>query len=116
YTHELLSGTDEFVLAFPGRNMAGEALFCGTHSGRQVDKIAGTGLELVPGREVSVPLLKQAVANFEMKLCGRLDTGDHTIFVGRVVASHRHSDPPERLYTLGPDYELGYPAWSKQSE
>ena len=117
YSHELLSGSDEFVLAFPGRNMAREALYCGTHSGRNVDKIAETGLKLVSGNKIGVPLLKQAVANFEMKLVGRLTTGDHTIFVGEVVESHRHVDPPERLYTLGPDYELGYPSWEKlQSE
>ena len=116
FTHEILSHSDEFVLAFPGRNMAKEALFCGTHSGRDVDKIAETGLELVPAREVGVPLLKEAVANFEMKVTDRLTTGDHTIFVGRVLASHRHVNPPERLFTLGPDYELGYPKWAKQSK
>ena len=114
YSYELLTRSDEFVLAFPGRNMAKEALFCGTHSGREVDKIAETGLELSAAREISVPLLKQAVANFEMRVTDRLTTGDHTIFIGRVLASHRHVDPPERLFTLGPGYELGYPSWTRQ--
>ncbi|MEA2063846.1 MAG: flavin reductase family protein [Gemmatimonadota bacterium] len=114
YSYELLSQSDEFVLAFPGRNMAKEALFCGTHSGRQVDKIAETGLELMPGIKGDVPLLKQAVANFEMRITSRLLTGDHTIFAGTVLASYRHVDPPERLYTLGPGYALGYPEMKQQ--
>ncbi|HUU27372.1 MAG TPA: flavin reductase family protein [archaeon] len=109
YSHEALTGRDEFVLAFPGRNMAKEALYCGTNSGRAVDKIIETGLELTDSLEVSVPLLKDAVANFECRIVERLLTGDHTIFVGQVVASHRNQMPAERLYTLGPSYQLGYP-------
>jgi flavin reductase (DIM6/NTAB) family NADH-FMN oxidoreductase RutF len=109
YSHEALTRGDEFVLAFPGLNMAKEALYCGSNSGRDVDKIAETGLELMDAKEVSVPLLKDAVANFECRIVSRLLTGDHTVFVGRVVASHRNQKPSERLYTLGPNYQLGYP-------
>ena len=108
YSHEALSRGDEFVLAFPGEDMAEEALYCGTHSGRDVDKIAETALALAEAREVSVPLLADAVANFECRITDRLKTGDHTIFVGQVVA-HRNENPPRRLFTLGPGYKMGYP-------
>ena len=93
----------------PGEDMAEEAFYCGTHSGRDVDKIAETALALAEAREVSVPLLADAVANFECRITDRLKTGDHTIFVGQVVAAHRNENPPRRLFTLGPGYKMGYP-------
>ena len=74
-----------------------------------IDKIAETGLELSPARELSIPLLKNAVANFECRIKDHLLTGDHTLFVGQVAAAHRNRNPSKRLYTLGPNYQLGYP-------
>ena len=35
---------------------------------------------------VSVPLIKEAVANLECKVIGMHDYGDHTLFIGEVVA------------------------------
>jgi flavin reductase (DIM6/NTAB) family NADH-FMN oxidoreductase RutF len=47
------------------------------------------------------------VANFECKCVGELETGDHIIFVGEVIASHVHEPSLNRLYTLGEHYRLG---------
>lgn len=98
----------EFVIAFPSEHMGEETLFFGTHSGRDMDKLAERGTPTEPADEINCVLLSEAVANFELVLEGELETGDHTIFAGRVVASHVNEDESlGRLYTLGPGYEMG---------
>jgi len=46
-------------------------------------------------------VLKGAVANFECRLVNQMDTGDHTIFVGEVVAAHIEEEAPGRLVNFG---------------
>jgi len=96
YSHELILDAGEFVLAFPGESSTADVLYCGTHSGRAVDKFAGTGFTPLEGRIVRAPIIKECVANFECRLIGTMETGDHTIFAGEVVACWI-SDSPERI-------------------
>ena len=91
-----------FVLAFPAAAQAQEALFFGTHSGRDTAKLAATGTPTQPAVAIDGLLLSEAVANFECVLEGEAPSGDHIIFIGRVVACHRNADPGlGRLYSLG---------------
>jgi len=101
YTHKLLREAGEFVIAFPSVGQGPAVWYCGSHSGRHVDKIANTDLELLPASEIKAPLIKGAVANFECRLVSQMDTGDHTIFVGKVVAAHVEDEAPGRLVNFG---------------
>ncbi|MGQ9632477.1 MAG: flavin reductase family protein [bacterium] len=100
YSHELISRTGEFVLAYPNSDMGDVAHFCGTHSGRDVDKFERTGLVPVKSRFVKPPCIEGCVANIECRLVSRLDTGDHTIFVGEAVAA-RVCDGVKPLFNFG---------------
>ena len=77
----------------------------GTKSGRDTDKLAEAGTKTRPAVEIDCVLLDDAVANFECRLAGELETGDHVIFVGQVVCSHVNERPLNRLYTIGPRYD-----------
>lgn len=102
YSLEALRQAGEFVVSFPSSQMAPDALFHGTKSGRDMDKLAVCGTKTQPAQVVDSVLLADAVANFECTLEAELETGDHFIFVGRVVASHMNTDPSvRRLYSLG---------------
>jgi flavin reductase (DIM6/NTAB) family NADH-FMN oxidoreductase RutF len=101
HTHELLSEAGEFVISFPAAGQGPAVWYCGSHSGRDVDKIANTDLELVSAAEIKTPLLKGSVANFECRLAKQMDTGDHTIFVGEVLAAHVEEKAPGRLVNFG---------------
>ena len=57
YTHELLSKAKEFVIAFPSPGQEEDVLYTGTHSGRDVDKLAGTDFETLPAAKIRTPLL-----------------------------------------------------------
>ncbi|MCK4342512.1 MAG: flavin reductase family protein [Phycisphaerae bacterium] len=107
YSLEVLRHAREFVLSFVSSTMAEDALFHGTRSGRELDKLAQCGTKTQPATVIDSVLLADAVANFECKLESELVTGDHVIFVGRVVAAHMNEDPSvRRLYSLGND-QLG---------
>ena len=98
----------EFVICFPSSAMAEDALFYGTRSGRDLDKLSERGTPTQPAAAIDCVLFADAVANFECRLESELETGDHVLFVGRVVASHVHeSGEVRRLYTLDKDYQMG---------
>jgi len=107
YTYSIIRGTSEFVVAYPSENMAQHVLFAGTHSGRDTDKFAATGLAVQKASDVSAPLLADAVANFECRLVAEYRPGDCPIIVGKIIAAHVNNDPHlKRLYTVAKGYKL----------
>ncbi len=96
-----------FTLVYPSSDMAKAALFFGSHSGRDTDKLAEFTCRTAPARKIDSVLLADAVANFECKLVKQILTGDHIIFVGKVVAAHVNTKRRRRLYTIGPGHKLG---------
>jgi flavin reductase (DIM6/NTAB) family NADH-FMN oxidoreductase RutF len=87
YSHDLIKGAREFVVNVPNMDIVKETLFCGRNSGRNVDKFAKTGLTPLIAKNVKPPLIKECVAHLECKVVNEVPTGDHTIFVGEVVAA-----------------------------
>jgi flavin reductase (DIM6/NTAB) family NADH-FMN oxidoreductase RutF len=106
YTHGLIGGAGAFVLAYPGRELAQATLECGTHSGRDTDKFARVGVTTSPARHVPAPLIQECVVNLECRLVERFVTGDHTIFVGEVLAAWAHDEPGALLCLV--DASAGY--------
>lgn len=102
---KLIQRAAEYVLAVPGEGMLQETLFCGLRSMKEVqDKVHAVGLDLEPSREISVPGLKRAIANVEMKKEKAIRTGDHLLVVGRAVAFRVNKTLHERpLLSIGPD-------------
>jgi flavin reductase (DIM6/NTAB) family NADH-FMN oxidoreductase RutF len=104
---EAIRRAKSFVVSFPSSAQQKEALFYGTQSGRDMDKIAKFGGKTQPATKIDSVLLADAVANFECQLDGELKTGDHVIFAGKVVAAHANEDPGVgRLYTTGTGYKM----------
>jgi flavin reductase (DIM6/NTAB) family NADH-FMN oxidoreductase RutF len=101
YSHKLIRKTKEFVLTFPGIDMEEEILFCGTHSGREIDKIKELKLKTLPAETVKPPLIEKAMVNMECRVTGSLDTGDHTIFAGQIIKAHVSDKEIKKLYTVG---------------
>ncbi|HHE38801.1 MAG TPA: flavin reductase family protein [Candidatus Cloacimonetes bacterium] len=87
YSYECLQNFRYFNLCFPSREMNNETLLCGTKSGRDTDKLQVTKLEWFKGRLAQLPIIKDAVANFECEVVTQVRSGDHTIFVGEVKHS-----------------------------
>ena len=107
YSHDAIQHSKCFTVVFPDETKASEALFFGTHSGKDRNKLDTFGTITSPAVEIDSVILDDAVANFECVLEGQLITGDHVIFAGRVVASHVNTEPKGRLYTLSTDWKMG---------
>jgi len=96
-----------FSLAFPSAEQGEAALFFGSKSGRDIDKLAEFDCATEPAEKIDSVLLSDAAANFECELESETVAGDHVIFVGRVVCSHVNTQANKRLYTIGPGHKLG---------
>ena len=107
YSLEALRHARQFVIAFPSQGQQDEVMLFGTKSGRDCDKLALAKAKIQPADKIDCVLLAQAVANFECELVGELETGDHVVFVGRVVGAHVNESPLNRLYTVGAGHKMG---------
>ncbi len=92
YSNGLIKATGEFVINFPTADMVNEVDFCGTKSGRDVDKFAETGLTPEPAVHVKPPLIKECPVNLECKVIGTLSLGSHDLFIGDVLLMHAEED------------------------
>ncbi|MGO0121878.1 flavin reductase family protein [Desulfothermobacter acidiphilus] len=85
YTYEILTRNGEFAISILAADQMEIANFCGTHSGREVDKVKALGLKTKAATQIQVPLLEDCVANLECCLVSLHPAGDHVICVGEVV-------------------------------
>ena len=107
YTTQCIKQSKCFTIVYPSSEMADAALFFGTHTGWNTDKFAEFDCPHEPAKEIDSVLLTEAVANFECQLEKRVETGDHIISVGRIVAAHINTVPKKRLYIVGSGKKLG---------
>lgn len=92
YTHRLIHESREFVIAVPGKSLEEEVKFFGSRHGDEVDKFSETGLATSQAQFVKSPLIREATVNFECRLEKEVDSGDHIIFIGRILASYVDKD------------------------
>ena len=86
YTYRFLAEKRPFSVSFLAFEHAEKVARLGATSGAEVDKAEAFSLEVLWGSELEVPILKDAFAAYELSPWGAFATGDHTLFVGRVVA------------------------------
>jgi flavin reductase (DIM6/NTAB) family NADH-FMN oxidoreductase RutF len=92
YSNGLIKATGEFVINFPTVDIIDEVDFCGTRSGRDVDKFAETGLTPEPAIHVRPPLIKECPVNLECKVIGTVSLGSHDLFIGDVLVMHAEEE------------------------
>ena len=90
YTHEMIEATGEFTVNVPMGNVKSILGFCGTKSGREVDKVAELGLTL----ECKVIYKQdQVMSNLRddlwAKYYNQTDSGDfHTAYYAEIVSAY----------------------------
>ena len=69
YTYDLLERAKEFTISIPIKNdLRKELAYCGTYSGKDVDKIKECNLKLVKGQSISTPVIENCDLHFECKV------------------------------------------------
>ena len=87
YTHDIIMETREFVVNTPTSDIINEVMICGKKSGRDINKFTESGLTPIPAEKVKVPLVKECIGHIEVADVEAIPAGDHTIFIGPVVAA-----------------------------
>ncbi|MDF2674726.1 MAG: flavin reductase domain protein FMN-binding protein [Clostridiales bacterium] len=69
HTFDLIERAQNFTVSYPLNGQLKEALkFCGTKSGRDMDKIKECNLKLSPGNRVNTPIIEDCDLHFECKI------------------------------------------------
>lgn len=88
HTHAMIVASGEFVVNIPGQDMLEVVDYCGTVSGRRVDKFAKTGLTPAPATHVDAPLIEECRVNLECTVVNTVQLGVHDLFIGRILTAH----------------------------
>jgi flavin reductase (DIM6/NTAB) family NADH-FMN oxidoreductase RutF len=92
--HELLRGAGGFALSL----LAGDQEGVAQHFARGVPPFAQWhGIATRPGAE-GAPLIDDALGWLECRTTGEHEAGDHTLFVGEVLAAERGRAAPPLVY------------------
>jgi flavin reductase (DIM6/NTAB) family NADH-FMN oxidoreductase RutF len=103
FTHELIEESGEFTVNVPAQGMDDVVEYCGNVSGREHDKFAKCKLNLVEGKKVHVPVIKECKTHYECLVVHKLEVapdlvpanvkktyysrGDyHTVYFGKILA------------------------------
>jgi flavin reductase (DIM6/NTAB) family NADH-FMN oxidoreductase RutF len=92
YSHGIIKDSKEFVINVPTQKLLKATDFCGTKSGKNVDKFAETKLTPIKGEKVNAPLIKECPVNLECVVKQILELGSHDLFIGEIVATHIDSE------------------------
>ena len=98
-THKLILKSKEFVVVGPSKEKRELLEYFGSVSGKDVDKIKESGVEMLPGTVGKTPLLKNARVNFECKLHSWVKPADHYVFFGEIKAAHLDEEKEQLFYT-----------------
>jgi flavin reductase (DIM6/NTAB) family NADH-FMN oxidoreductase RutF len=88
HSHSLIVESGEFVVNIPTLELLQAVLACGSFSGRSFDKFKKANLTPIPGKKVKAPAIRECIAHLECEVADQLTTGDHTIFVGKILEAY----------------------------
>ena len=104
YTFEVMEAANDFCVSAPTTNKRDEIFYCGTKSGRDVNKLEECGLTIAPGRKSTSPVIAIPGLHLECRIVYKnaLDPGQleqtyhviypekdyHTLYFGEIVACY----------------------------
>jgi len=100
YSHECIEHSKEFVICFPTEEMKRGAWLCGKRSGRDINKFEAAEFEAVPSKVVKPPTIGGSTVAYECRMVDQVSTGDHTLFIGEVMAIRGTPGKEKHLYTV----------------
>lgn len=103
--HELLLHSEAFAVSVLASHQEAVARHFADRS-RPLGHKQFEAVEWLAGRHSGAPLLVDAAATFECELSQAYDGGDHTIFLGRLLALDRRADTDVLLFVDGTFHRL----------
>jgi flavin reductase (DIM6/NTAB) family NADH-FMN oxidoreductase RutF len=100
HSHTLIEESQEFIINIPALDLLQATYACGNFSGRSFDKFKKAGLTPIPAKKVKAPAIRECIAHLECCVESSVTTGDHTIFVGKVLQAYANPGVFTEKYTL----------------
>ena len=100
FSHDLILKSGEFILNIPNATQLEAVEICGRFSGKSHDKFRLAKLTPVPSQILSVPLIDECMAHIECKLVNSVTIGDHSLFLGEIVAASINEGVFDGFWTL----------------
>ncbi|MEO0128225.1 MAG: flavin reductase family protein [candidate division WOR-3 bacterium] len=93
FSLELIKKSGEFIVNIPNWDLIEQMLYCGTHSGRDVDKFKETKLTPEKAEKlINTPKIKECIGSIECSVIDSIEIGDHIIFFGEVLYAEAEED------------------------
>ncbi|MDH3365155.1 MAG: flavin reductase family protein [Thermoplasmata archaeon] len=92
FSFRLFKESKDFAINVPDVSLLRAVKICGSKSGKKLDKFEAAGLTREKASKVSAPLIAECPVNIECVKTHEIDTGDHTWFVGEIVAARQRED------------------------
>jgi flavin reductase (DIM6/NTAB) family NADH-FMN oxidoreductase RutF len=103
HTHDMIKYSEEFALNVPSRQFLHHCQYLGSVSGREFNKFELTRLPIFRARKVEAPLIEGCLGYIECGVEDAYTIGDHTLFVGKVVAAQAEKEAFEETWLLADD-------------
>jgi flavin reductase (DIM6/NTAB) family NADH-FMN oxidoreductase RutF len=100
HTHDMIKFSEEFALNIPTRELLHHVQYLGSVTGAELDKLELTRLPTIRARKVDAPLLEGCVGWIECGVHDAYSIGDHTLFIGKVVAASAEKDAFDDAWLL----------------
>ena len=88
HSHILIDESGEFIVNIPTLETLKAVYACGSLTGRSFDKFKKTNLTPMPGKTVKAPAIRECIAHLECSVFSKFTTGDHTVFVGKILEAY----------------------------
>lgn len=85
-THAAIVESGEFGVNMASQGQFALSSFAGGFSHREAEKLTSSGIKTRPGEAIKAFMIEGSLAQLECKLVKQVDLGNHTLFVGEVVA------------------------------
>ena len=104
FSLELIRRSGVFAVNFIPFSMKKKVIFCGRNSGKHIDKFQKAGINKMECENIDCPRIGEALAFMECEVVEEIETGDHIVFVARVVSSSEQRKGSRIYHLHGNDF------------
>lgn len=86
FSSELIKASSQFIVNIPEFKLLDKVMFCGSVSGRDIDKFKEAKLTIEKAHSLAkVPKIAECIAFLECSLVDVKEMGDHYLFMGEII-------------------------------
>jgi flavin reductase (DIM6/NTAB) family NADH-FMN oxidoreductase RutF len=104
FSRKLIEEGKAFCVNFMPPTQEDGVLYCGRHSGEHIDKFKEAGLTTAECDNIDCPRIKEAAAYLECETVQEIETGDHILFIGKVVGTKELKKGKRIFHTEGNNF------------